>query len=231
MQGYFYGSWYPAEFGGVLVNVLWDQEGTTSLLFPSMVRMSALDGSELAFSDVSHESSSSLVSAGSNEPKCYLTGTLLQTPAGLLEVCDLFLGASVIAASGEILQVTHFKVYGPDHWEIVSLRTAQSSLTITASHRVVARRAGKDQTAYASSLSCGDRVVCGIGHVEEVVDVQKEHRFVEAVVEVTFAPDLPVLAYPTPIQSKGFAKKKTRRGGTKCMADLISASAFFCTGC
>ena len=72
-----------------------------------------------------------------------------------------------------MLQVTHFKVCGQDDQEIVPLRTALSFLTTTASHGIVARRAGKDHTAYAGSLSYGDRVVCGIRRVEEVVDVHK----------------------------------------------------------
>ena len=82
--------------------------------------------------------------------------------------------------------------------DIVYLGTSSASLAVTRSHRVMIRRAGRDQALAAGALRLGDHICCQ-GGVQELVemrpwrsDEQMSSGEEIEVVQIRLHPDEPV---------------------------------------
>jgi len=125
-------------------------------------------------------------------------------------------GTLVCDAFGSFTQVQSIVRCEVRECEVVQL-TAHGipSLTVTAAHRVVKEKCRRScETVPAEQLKVGDTILCSGG--QQVLEgvLKGAHRNI-VVHEVTFRPDVPVLAFDTAglemILTKGM--KKTRRGG------------------
>ena len=144
---------------------------------------------ESGSSDASSDTSStSLTSAPGKGSKCYLLGSTLKVPGGAL-ICveDLLTDSIVCSPAGTLLNVTHLTIHPEEPCELVDLNTANASLVVTTSHRVMVRKGKQSQTMTAGSLRVGDHVLLAGNETEELVQVEKFTR-VSSVVEVTFLP-------------------------------------------
>jgi len=131
-------------------------------------------------------------------PDCYTKDTLFQTSldcyttAAKLKEYDTVLGAS-----GNRLTVVSKQVHERMKRKLVTLRTTQSELTVTADHRVVIRGVdGVLSENVAGNLKKGDLVLCGALE-QKLTKVMSFVANVE-VVELRFDPDDPVETFKAP---------------------------------
>jgi len=137
-------------------------------------------------------------------PKCFLPGTLLETPSGsFVRVEHVEVGWSIVSSTGSVLRIVNALSHKEtDHdVKLVTLTTDSAQLTVTASHRIVTAD-GHEQLA--SKLNVGDGVLVSGNLPQTLRDV---HHFLlkTDVIELTFYPDEPVEAFNRPgcILSKG----------------------------
>jgi len=123
----------------------------------------------------------------------------------------------VCSSTGNLLKVERLTIHAEQQQEVVDLNTANASLVVTASHRVMVRKGEQSQTMPAGGLRVGDHVIVGGNggnDTEELVNVDKALQCL-SVVDVVFAPDEPVEVYPPTrkaILSRGHGWTRTRRG-------------------
>lgn len=145
---------------------------------------------------------------------CYLPDVLLKTSAKLVAAASLSIGDKVIDYKGHETEVLWCRIQRKEKRLLVAMQTKYSMLTVTGSHRVVVP---EGRVTRARELSRDDMVVVAHGQLEPLKNVTKSYGCV-SVVELEFAGDAVVEAYPQSILRKGSdpSLPMDESGGMKC---------------
>lgn len=171
-----------------------------------------------AFSESNESNGSWIKVQCSGSDGCFLPDTLFRTPEeSFVKATALKCGDGVLSASGRLLKVLDIKAHDEKPQQLVELCTGPASLTVTASHRIMARVSGQLKDVRAEMLREGDRVFCTSGEAELCEVHIFEHT--TKVVEVAFLPDEAVAAFLPPLDeicSKGRRFGPKIRRGSMC---------------
>lgn len=159
------------------------------------------------------------VSGEQGQGHCFLADAVFRTPKGLKKARELEEGAEVYAWGGTLTRVRAFELQPMDRQELVELCAGEACLRVTASHRTMVHRNGRNQTIAAGLLGLNDIVTCSSSvrsdEQRALTGCMRLWKDVE-IAQITFFPDVPVETYHLPdhsILSKVMCVKKTRRSG------------------
>jgi len=166
--------------------------------------------------------------AGARHPKCFVPGTRFRAADGTLTyVENLEKHEMLLGHDGTRVEVVDVKRHDVDERQMVQLTFESGDhIVITADHRVVVLRKGKQQTTRAVHLSDGDMVLFVSG--EKKISTCSWNEFVP-VFEVKFEPDVAMETYVKedhePFLTKGYKSFTHRSSGKKKKETADEAAA------
>ena len=160
----------------------------------------------------------SVVSAADHE-RCFLPGTMLPDVDGkLVRVEQLKQHDHVRAADGQTaVRIARVQHHTGLH-QIVTLQSAETFLRMTASHRVMVQRGGRNQAAPAKTLRAGEHVVCRFGVLSLAAKPVLTEEDIPAI-ELVFDPNVAIETFAgvpeNAVLTMGSRPKKRRRAHTE----------------